>query len=185
LKSTKDEYRFPLDISKRIVKFNVTELTITKYVEMQQLENILNEINRRIEFHEKLSENVSKVSIGWHLEHTMLVLINVAQAIEASNPSDYRFQFKLIRYVIMTIKKIPRGKARAPKGVCPAEEGRTVKSLQAQLQSARLSVQKLGTLNKNQFFAHPYFGNMKLKAAVKFLGIHSNHHLAIVKDILG
>ncbi|MDP4797282.1 MAG: hypothetical protein NWQ27_06760 [Crocinitomicaceae bacterium] len=152
---------------------------------MNKLEIILNEVERNIEFHENVNQNVSRASIGWQLEHLMLVINNVAAAIEKSNPNDYKFKYKPIRFVIMTIKKMPRGKARAPKGVMPNKElTRTSESMQKQLEIARASTQKLYNLDKNQFFVHPYFGNMRRNAAIKFLGIHSNHHLAIVKDIL-
>lgn len=152
---------------------------------MQKLEIILNEIEKNIEFHELVNEKVSKVPTGWHLEHLMLVINNVIFSIEKSNPSDYRFNYKPVRFIIMTAGKMPRGKGRAPKGVQPSEdEKRTIESLRAQFEKTRISVAKLATLNKNQFFPHPYFGNMKLKSTIKFLGIHSNHHLDIVKDII-
>jgi len=153
---------------------------------MQKLERILNEVERNIEFNELLNENVSHATVGWQLEHLMLVLNNVIATLEKSNPNDYTFKYKPIRFVIMTIGKMPRGKARAPKSVTPTEvEVRTLEGLQKQLEMAKTSVQKLKKLDRNHFFVHPYFGNMKKNAAIKFLGIHSNHHLKIVKDILG
>lgn len=152
---------------------------------MQKLESVLNQIERNIEFHERVNERVSKVSVGWQLEHTMLVINNVVEALEKSNPKDYRFKNTPIRFFIMVIGKIPRGKARAPKGVRPPEEViRTTESLSTQLELTKLSIQKLPNMDKNQFFAHPYFGNMKRNAAIKFLGIHSNHHLKIIKDVI-
>lgn len=153
---------------------------------MQKLENVLNQIEQNIEFHERVNESVSKVSVGWQLEHTMLVINNVVEALEKSNAKEYRFKYTPIRFFIMAIGKIPRGKGRAPKGVNPLEEEpRTIEGLKTQLEKAKLSIQKLPTLNKDQFFIHPLFGNMKRNSTIKFLGIHSNHHLAIIKDILG
>lgn len=151
---------------------------------MEKLEIILNEIERNIEFHEKCVENISKANVGWHLEHLMMVINNVVLAIEKSNSSDFKFQFKPIRFYIMYRQNIPRGKGRSPKSVLPQEEIRTIEGLKVRLETTKLSIQKLPKLEKNQFFAHPYFGNMKLKSAIKFLGIHSNHHLAIIRDII-
>ena len=152
---------------------------------MQKLEIILKEIDQLIEFHERLKTDVSQVSVGWQLEHVMMVINNVVTAMEKSNPSDYRFKYSPIRFVIMTFGKIPRGKGKAPKGVQPLEqETRTIESLRLHYENAKLSVEKLPQLDKNQFFIHPLFGYMKRNSTIKFLGIHSNHHLKIIRDII-
>ncbi len=150
---------------------------------MKKLEKLLQQIEEYIPFQATERKSISQVSAGWHLEHCMLVLNGVVQAMEDSNPEEYKFQWKPIRFVIMTVKKIPRGKGRAPSRVQPTVEFNEV-SLQEHLLKTRDSFNKLRNLEKNQFFPHPYFGNMKLKAAIKFLGIHTSHHLNIVRDIV-
>lgn len=156
---------------------------------MRKLDIVLKEIESNIEFHDRVNTAVSLATVAWQLEHIMLVINNVVASIENSSPKDYTFKYKPIRFVIMTIGKIPRGKARAPKGVQPAEEtGENQipkeEQLRVQFAKAKLSIEKLAILDKNQFFAHPYFGNMKRNAAIRFLRIHSNHHLRIIGDIL-
>lgn len=150
---------------------------------MKKLEALLNQIEQHIPFQATERKSVSQVSAGWHLEHSMLVLNGVVRTIEASNPSEYKFQWKPIRFVIMTFKNIPRGKGRAPSRVQPTVEFNEA-SLREHLAKTREAIQKLNGLGKNQFFPHPYFGNMKLKSAIKFLGIHTTHHLNIVRDIV-
>ena len=152
---------------------------------MKKLDRIVKEIENNIEFHENVNKSVSQVSVGWQLEHMMLVIANVVAALEKSNRVDYKLKYKAIRFFIMATGKIPRGKGRAPKGVTPVEEtARTIENLNDQLEKVRMSVLKLAKLDKHNFFTHPYFGNMKRDAAIKFLRIHSNHHLKIVHDIL-
>ena len=150
---------------------------------MKKLEGLLNQIEQHIPFHEAERQSVSSASVGWHLEHCMLVLNGVVRTIEASSPNEYKFQWKPIRCVIMTVKKIPRGKGRAPSRVQPTVEFNEA-SLREHLLRTREAIKKLNSLGRNQFFSHPYFGNMKLKAAIKFLGIHTTHHLSIVHDIV-
>ncbi len=150
---------------------------------MKRLEKLLNQIEQQIPFQATTNNQVSSVSAGWHLEHCMLVINSVVRTIEASNPEAYKFQWKPIRCVIMTFRNIPRGKAKAPSGVQPTVEFNEA-SLHEHLVRTRASIQKLNTFGKDQFFPHPLFGDMKLKAAVKFLGIHTNHHLNIVNDIV-
>ena len=153
---------------------------------MEKLEIVLKEIEDHIQFHEQVNQSISQVSVGWQLEHLMLVINNVVATMKNSDPKAYKFVYKPVRLYVMLKGKIPRGKGKAPKGVVPPEEEkRTIENLKAQLAITRNSIQKLTKLHKKQFFKHPLFGNMRRNAAIKFLGIHSNHHLAIVKDILG
>lgn len=151
---------------------------------MRKLEIVLSEIETNLEHHDLIDPTISAVSIGWQLEHIMMVINSVVATIEKSNPEDYAFQFKPIRYYILFRKKIPRGRAKAPKVVQPVNDHtRSQETLRLQLEQTKASIQTLKNCQKGQFFAHPYFGNMKRNAAIRFLAIHSNHHLDIVKDI--
>ena len=78
---------------------------------------------------------------------------------------------------------IPRGKGKAPKQVAPKEEF-TTEQLKPLLSTAKSNVDGLSTLDKIVNFNHPYFGVLNKKQTVKFLGIHTHHHLKIIKDIL-
>ena len=42
----------------------------------------------------------------------------------------------------------------------------------------------LNTLQPNNYFTHPYFGQLNLKAAIKILNLHTKHHITIINDII-
>jgi hypothetical protein len=39
-------------------------------------------------------------------------------------------------------------------------------------------------MSSDKYFEHPYFGKLRLNKTIKFLEIHTNHHLEIINDIL-
>ena len=106
----------------------------------------------------------------------------VIEQVKTSDPSKYKSRFNLIRLVIFTIGIIPRGRAKAPKIVRPKTYDE--KTLKSHLEIAKSNIQALKDIAPNKFFSHPYFGDLKLNKAIRFLEIHNEHHLKIIKDIL-
>jgi hypothetical protein len=45
-------------------------------------------------------------------------------------------------------------------------------------------MEALEKAEKNQFFPHPFLGNLNKKQTIHFLSIHTLHHLKIINDIL-
>jgi hypothetical protein len=80
-------------------------------------------------------------------------------------------------------KTIPRGKAQAPKVVIPSEEI-TVDSLKESLKNTYQAIAYLKDCQENQYFMHPFFGQLNKKQTIQFLAIHTQHHLKIVRDIM-
>jgi hypothetical protein len=39
-------------------------------------------------------------------------------------------------------------------------------------------------MRQEQYFHHPFFGHLKLNKTIKFLEIHTNHHLQIIHEII-
>lgn len=150
---------------------------------MKQLNELLNQIESHIPHHEKGNEQVSQSTIGWQLDHSLLVFNGVIAQMKSSNPDNYKWQFKWIRFYIQITNKIPRGKVRAPKTVNPLEVA-SIEDLKTKLEQARKGITELQTLHKNSYFTHPFFGDLNLKTTIWFLKLHTNHHLKIVNDII-
>ena len=56
--------------------------------------------------------------------------------------------------------------------------------MQMQLQHAYANLKQLELLPENIFFDHHIFGMLNKQETLRFLEIHTNHHLKIVNDIL-
>ena len=134
---------------------------------MNTLETLLNEIETKIPQYNKTSLEISKSDVGWHIEHTLLTIIGVINLLSASNPKDYKWKFNFIRIVVLTTKKIPRGRAKAPEVVQP-KGNYSIESLTTHLLVTKQKKETLQSMDKTNFFKHPYFGKLKLKQTMLF-----------------
>lgn len=150
---------------------------------MTLLNSLLDELETKIDFGEVTKPEVSKSNVAWHIEHCLLTINGITHHLAQSDPKNYSWGFNFLRTIIFFRKKIPRGRAKAPKVVQP-KENITKESLKEHLLLSRLSIQKLANLPKNHYFKHPYFGNLKVEQTICFLEIHTQHHLTIIEDIL-
>ncbi len=127
--------------------------------------------------------NVSAVTVGWHISHSLKVLRNVIQLLKDSNPENYKRQFSFLRHYIFLFRRIPRGKAKAPSAVLP-DKDLQASVLEKEIESVRVQLPQLQDLPKKAFYRHHMFGDLDRDQTVKFLGIHTEHHLKIIRDIL-
>jgi len=149
---------------------------------MNNLTSLLNQLESHIVDFEKTNVAISQSSIGWHIDHSLMVINGIIDQLKKSNPEQYKWRLNWNRIFIQSINKIPRGKAKAPKVVQPLEPATAV-LLISKLEIAKNSLVDLETLNANSYFTHPYFGDLNLKNTLWFLKLHTNHHLKIIKDI--
>jgi hypothetical protein len=150
---------------------------------MKRLYALVNELEASIPHMEKLNTAVSHAPVGWHIQHSILVALQIIQAVENSNPADYQSKFNLKRFLIYTLNKIPRGRAKAPERVMPKEAFKT-DELKKDIQLLKSRLDVLNTLEHSKFFIHHMFGHLNLKATIKMLKIHTKHHLDIINDII-
>ena len=150
---------------------------------MKNLDAILPELASYIADHNQSNQAISEVSVGWHLEHSLLVIKQITATVAQSEPKLYKSKFNLKRFIVFLTKTIPRGKAKAPKVVIPSEEI-TVDSLQESLKNTYQAIAYLKDCQEKQYFMHPFFGQLNKKQTIKFLAIHTEHHLKIIRDIL-
>lgn len=150
---------------------------------MKELNDLLLQIENNIPHWEKQNTTISQATVGWQLDHSLLVINGIIAQLSKCNPDNYKWQFNLNRIYMQCRNTIPRGKAKAPKQVRPLD-AIAVADLQNKLALAKSNIALLEKLHKNSFFTHPYFGNLNLKAAIWFLKLHTRHHLKIVNDII-
>jgi hypothetical protein len=150
---------------------------------MKSLAALINELENKLPFIVQKKEAVSQVTVGWHLEHSLLALIKMITAVEHSNPADYKGKFNLKRSIVLVLGKIPRGKAKVPDSVKPAGET-NMANIKGLLEKAKQKAELFETLSGDKFFTHPVFGDVQVKQARRIIAIHTHHHLKIINDII-
>lgn len=140
-------------------------------------------IKKYIPYAEKHNSAVSKSNVAWQLDHSLKVINAIALSLKKSNPENYKPKFSIQKHFIIFFGFIPRGKARAPKEVNYSNEI-SIESLHKQVEQAENLIKEVEKLPASSFFHHPLFGDLDLKTSLKFMGIHTKHHIKIVKDIL-
>lgn len=150
---------------------------------MKNLSNQLKEIESFLPKMDLKNSSISKVTVGWQVNHSLKVINSVYKSLEISIPSNYIKKNSFAKSFIMLTGFIPRGKARAPKAI-KIEEAVSLEDLKRRLKFAFENVENLKKLQKGSYFSHPYFGDLRLKESVRFLRIHTEHHLKICREIL-
>ncbi|TBN03312.1 DUF1569 domain-containing protein [Hyunsoonleella flava] len=147
------------------------------------LKRLLSEIEGYISNKDLNNSSVSKATIGWQLDHSLKVFNAVCEWTINSNPKDYEPKFNFWRTVLFPINYIPRGRVKAPRIVQPPE---TIldEDLYAQLHAAKTNLDALLKSPETVYFKHFIFGKLSKKQTLKFLQMHTHHHLKIVRDIL-
>jgi hypothetical protein len=147
------------------------------------LKTLLLEIEKHIPNKDITNTSISKSTVGWQLDHALKVINAVSGVIIKTNPNKYKKEFNFMRLVLFSLYFIPRGKAEAPKTVRPPEIITEI-DLKNQLSQAQKHIEKLIPLPKTSHFKHHIFGMLSKKQTLRFLEVHTKHHLKIVRDIL-
>ena len=157
-----------------------------------QLANLLKQNDR---FRALLTQNppvlnasaptVSAWNIGQHLDHCLKVNNVIIGSIEKGQPSQEPGITFLGRAVLL-LGFIPRGRGKSPKAVLP--QAATTAQLYQILNEERGRLEKLAQdskriLSPERVMKHPRFGWLTAFQALRFLGIHNEHHLKIIRDI--
>lgn len=152
-------------------------------MQTEALDQKINELDKYVHDLEITNSKISKASVGWHIDHSLKVINKIVEGMKASNPAAFKNNFSVIGKLFFFFGYFPRGKAKAPKVVRPPEHI-SKEAILVQLKQARTSIQQLVSLDSHSFVPHPFFGNVNKDRAVRFLEIHTNHHLKIIKSIL-
>ncbi len=149
---------------------------------MNKLQEYLNELETKISKQENYNTDVSKSNVGWHIEHILLTINLIIEEVQKSNPKNYKWSFKLPGILVFSMKKIPRGRAKSPEAVVPKTYDE--RTLTEHIKIAKFKIQELENVSSDKYFNHPFFGNLRLHKTIKFLEIHTNHHLQVINDII-
>lgn len=126
--------------------------------------------------------DVSKSGVYWHIDHSLRVIVGVSMNIQRSKEEQYKWSFKPSRTAALLLGYFPRGKVKAPARVTTQEEI-TVEGIQKLLKAAKVHLKAFNGLLPHQYFEHPLFGHLKKSTAKRFLRVHTNHHIKIMRDI--
>jgi hypothetical protein len=148
----------------------------------KKLQELINELYSFSNEAKQVNLKISSASVGWHISHSLLVIIKISHAIKNSNETDYKVQFSWRKMFLLVRGKFPRGKAQAPSSVKPMEED--IIDFHQLHQEALDASEMLRHLKGRKFFKHPLLGYLSKKETIRFLKIHTVHHLKIMKDIL-
>lgn len=150
------------------------------------MENITNQLQKIESLLPKIdvtNNQVSKASVGWHLEHSLLILNSSLKGLTMTEPKDYKPKFSVKKFVFLNFGLIPRGKIRAPKQFIPLEVP-TQESILKLMSLTKERLEAAKNLPEKSFITHPFLGDFDKKTTLRFLWLHTNHHLKIADDIL-
>ena len=111
----------------------------------------------------------------------------VAAFAEADDPALAHGRLSLVGHWVLWTGRIPRGRGQAPERTRPAAGSlQQVRSLLAGASEAfeRLAAKRSELEAVRARIDHPYFGRLLPKHWLRFVELHHDHHLAIIRDIL-
>ncbi len=150
---------------------------------MENLHSLVDQLESYIPKYSLQNPSISNSTVGWQIEHSLKTINQIVYAIKKSEPNTYKWKFNFNRLLVLDIlNKIPRGKAKAPKVVQPEGEI-TEKSLLESVKKVKENLSNWNEISKNSYFNHPFFGDLNKNSTLKFLILHTNHHLKIVEDM--
>lgn len=147
----------------------------------------ISELGSYLSRENKVNLEISKWSIYQQIEHILLVNTQVLEMVEAGKTPEDQKSRSILSYVTLTFGFIPRGRAESPNYVLPESSDKNdllklIEKFKAQL----IRVKSLETFNSNEVVGnHPYFGGLSRSEWLRFIEIHTRHHLKIIRDIDG
>ena len=61
---------------------------------MKKLNELLIEIQRNTSKQELININISSSNVGWHIQHIVMVINTIIEALQESKPSNYKWYYK-------------------------------------------------------------------------------------------
>jgi len=126
---------------------------------------------------------ISDWSVGMHVHHCCLSIQAIHDTLARSRPPAPRTWRTLLGRLVLWRGRFPRGRARAPKFAHPAPD-LSAEQLTEQLAAAEQALSAMSGLDPGTWIRHFALGTFTRDDAIRFVGVHNDHHLAIIRDIL-
>jgi hypothetical protein len=160
--------------------------------QLDRIESQLQELERLASSADTLSRRrdaVSAWSVGQHVEHLgiahAILFESFAAFAEKDDPAQAHGGIRLIGRVVLWIGRIQRGKAKAPERTNPSSEPGAAERRLARSRAGFATLRSRGNLEAVRArLPHPYFGRLDVTQWMRFVEIHQDHHLRIIRDIL-
>jgi len=129
-------------------------------------------------------EKVSGWSVAEQVDHMFKILDAQLGRLDERRPA--KRGINLVGRIILGIGRIPRGVGKSPAPV--RGELRTRPELVAALVATRERLERMAGdaalwNDPRPLAGHPYFGGLTPRQVLRFLAVHTDHHLRIVADI--
>ncbi|HMB71622.1 MAG TPA: hypothetical protein VKU85_20090, partial [bacterium] len=120
--------------------------------------------------------DVSGWSVGMHVHHCTLAMINIGDHLLACDSSPAAGRPSLIGSVLLVVGRIPRGRAQAPRVATPTPDLSRDDLLEL-LRQAESRLTRVADLPPAAWFRHFAFGVLNRDRALRFIRMHNDHHL--------
>ena len=158
-------------------------------VAIGRLADELDQITRIVRFEPALLdlriERISLWSIGQQVDHMLKVLEAGVRFLEGQREPLPR-GMNLYGRLALALRWFPRGIGKSPKGVRPGDftaAGLAERASRLRKVFCDRPLPAAVLADARPVFPHPYYGGLTAVQGVRFLEIHTHHHLKIVADI--
>ncbi|GAB5551858.1 MAG: hypothetical protein Sapg2KO_14490 [Saprospiraceae bacterium] len=164
-----------------LLSSSITNANLDK--RQSRLKAKLDEVASYVAVRDSNNLEVSEAAVSWHIDHIFLLVNQIYKTVEQSEESNYKSEFNMTRAYVFTFNKIPRGKVTAPESVRP-KENVGIDTIQMHYDQALTTVKNFSDLPEKKHLNHPVLGTLNRDKTIKFITIHTEHHLKIIRDIL-
>jgi hypothetical protein len=119
-----------------------------------------------------------------HLDHTIKVASGLLHVLNKEEIPRLPRGISLVGRLVLLTGWIPRGRGRSPERMLPAPA--TVDELQQRLTEMDAQIERIANRTAATpafpIVRHPVFGGLTYGQALRFIAIHTHHHLKILDD---
>jgi len=152
--------------------------------DLQKLINLLITCEQELALKDSLSTAISSWSVYQQVDHLLTVCERVLHRLTTDKGETQLKPLTLLGRATLWTGWIPRGRADAPAEVLPASRSKAeLLQLLTQLGAVLAEVKDSAKPICCSGFHHPLLGYLTGTQWLKFLTIHTKHHLKIIRDI--